>query len=285
VPGVQQHAHTLADAASAVRLQMALGSLAAGATVAVCGGGLTAIEAAAELATARPDLTVGLYTAGTVGAGLSPLGIERLSWRLGRIGVQTHEGRRVDAVERGGLVLADGSEAIADLIVWCGGFVGRSLARDSGLPTDGRGCLLVDQALRSIGHAHVLGAGDAAAIPALPGGGAYRMTCQAGMPAGAHAADTALAAIKGRAPAVFDFGYIHQPISLGRRDGVVQWVDRHDHPKDHVWVGRRAALYKELVTRSAVPSIRWERRFPGALHWLSSGRPRTEPAPSFGVVH
>jgi hypothetical protein len=52
---------------------------------------------------------------------------------------------------------------------------------------------------------------------------------------------------------------------------MIQWVDRADRPKEKVLVGRRAALYKELVTRGAVPSIRWERHFPGALHWPSGG--------------
>lgn len=96
---------------------------------------------------------------------------------------------------------------------------------------DARGCLLVDTTLRAVGHPHVLGAGDAAAIPSLANGGAFRMTCQAGMPAGAHAADNAVAALRGREPEDFDFGYLHRPISLGRRDRLIQWVDRADRPK------------------------------------------------------
>ena len=39
---------------------------------------------------------------------------------------------------------------------------------------------------------------------------------------------------------------------MGRRDRVIQWVDRADRPKPKVLVGRRAAIYKELVTRGAV---------------------------------
>jgi NADH:quinone reductase (non-electrogenic) len=61
------------------------------------------------------------------------------------------------------------------------------------------------------------------------------MTCQAGMPSGADAADTALATLMGREPRPFNFGYIHQPISLGRRDGLIQWVDRADRQKGHRW--------------------------------------------------
>jgi NADH:quinone reductase (non-electrogenic) len=108
------------------------------------------------------------------------------------------------------------------------------------------------------------------------------MTCQAGMPAGAHAADNAVATLQGREPEIFDFGYLHQPISLGRRDGLIQWVDRADRPKPSVLTGRRAALYKELVARSAVPTITLERRVPGALRWPSAGRPHAvlDPPPA-----
>ena len=271
VPGAAAHAHSLAGPISAVRLREALRRLPEGSRVAVGGGGFTGIEAASELAGARPDLRVSLYSAGRVGANLSPRGAEELAKRLGRLGVELVDGEEVTAVEPGGLALGSG-EAKADLVVWCGGFAAQPLARDSGLPVDSRGLLVVDPTLRSVGHANVLGAGDAAAIPDFPNGARYRMTCQAGMPSGAHAADTALAALRGEDPAPFDFGYIHQPLSLGRRDGLIQWVDRADRPKEKVLVGRRAALYKEIVTRSAVPSIGWERRLPGLLRWPGSGK-------------
>jgi NADH:ubiquinone reductase (H+-translocating) len=52
----------------------------------------------------------------------------------------------------------------------------------------------------------VIGVGDAAAIPSFPNGARCRMTCQAGMPSGAHAADTAVAVLKGLEPKPFDFG-------------------------------------------------------------------------------
>ncbi|MBS1679147.1 MAG: FAD-dependent oxidoreductase [Actinobacteria bacterium] len=270
VPGVAEHAHSLAGPAAAIRLREELRSLRDGARVAVCGAGFTGIELVSELAGARPDLRVSLHTAGRVGRGLSERGAEELRLRLGRRGVELVEGEAVSAVEAGALVLAGGEEVAVDLAVWCGGFAAQPLARDSGLPVDPRGLLAVDATLRSVDHPHVIGAGDAAAIPAFPNGARYRMTCQAGMPSGAHAADTAVAALTGKEPRPFDFGYIHQPLSLGRRDGLIQWVDRADRPKEKVLVGRRAALYKELVTRSAVPSIRWERRFPGALRWPSA---------------
>jgi NADH dehydrogenase len=122
--------------------------------------------------------------------------------------------------------------------------------------------------------------GEMPATPALSNGAAFRMTCRAGMPSGAHAADTVAAVACGREPERFDLGYIHMPISLGRRDGLIQWVDRANRPKPKVLVGGRAALYKELVTRGAVPSISMERRIPGALKWLHGGEPIGDPEPA-----
>jgi len=281
VPGVAEHAHSLSGPAAAVRLREALRVLRPDSRVAVCGAGFTGLEMASELAGARPDLRVSLISAGRIGGGLSARGGEELRRRLERLGVELREGEAIGAIEPGAVVLERGGVVEVGLAVWCGGFAASPLARDSGLPVDARGLLAVDATLRSVGHANVIGAGDAAAIPAFPNGARYRMTCQAGMPSGAPAADTAVAALKGEEPAPFDFGYIHQPLSLGRRDGLIQWVDRADRPKEKVLVGRRAALYKELVTRSAVPSIHWERRFPGALRWPSAGRlSSAPPAPS-----
>jgi NADH dehydrogenase FAD-containing subunit len=234
---------------------------------------MTGIEAAAELAAARPDLRVRLVTGGRLGGWLSSLGRDELAARLERLGVETLDQSRVAAVERRALVLTGDDEVPFDLAVWCGGFAHHALARDSGLATDARGALLVDETLRSTSHPQIVGAGDAAAVPALPNGAAFRMTCQAGMPSGAHAADTVVAVLRDREPTAFDLGYIHQPISLGRRDGLIQWVDRADRPKDRVLTGRRAALYKEFVTRGALIGIRMERSMPGRAKWLKGGVP------------
>lgn len=274
VPGVAEHAQTLTDPSAAARLHEALAALPDGARVAVCGAGFTGIEAASEIAATRPGLRVSLRSTRPIGDGLSTSAAIELRRRLERLGIELVDRQTVTAVERKLLVTAGGEEIRVDVIVWCGGFAANPLARDSGLPVDERGLLAVDATLRSVGHDNVTGAGDTAAIPAFANGARYRMTCQAGMPSGAHAADTVLADLKGETPKPFDFGYIHMPLSLGRRDGLIQWVDRADRPKEKFLAGRGAALYKELVTGGAVPSIGWERRIPGALRWPSGGEER-----------
>jgi len=278
VPGAREHAHSLNDQASAQRLRVTLRHMRSGGLIAVCGGGMTGLEAAAEFAEMRPDVRIVLATSGALGGWLCERGRRELRARLDHLGVAIVDHVRVTCVEPDRLRLGDGAELRVDATVWCGGFVTPALARECGLAVGEQGAVSVDSSLRSSSHPYVVAAGDAAAPPELPNGSAFRMTCQAGMPAGAHAADTVVATLKRRDPEPFDFGYLHQPISLGRRGGLIQFVDRADRPKDRLLTGRRAIVYKELVTRSAVPTIALERRMPGTLRWPSGGAPTVRPA-------
>jgi NADH dehydrogenase FAD-containing subunit len=279
VPGAAEHAHALDGLAAALRLREALAKLPEKQVLAVIGGGMTGVEAVTELAEARPDLRLRLITGGALGSYLSEAGRAYLRAALARLGVEVVDRARVSALEPDRARLADGAEIPFALAVWCGGFVARPLAREAGLAVDERGCVVLDAALRSVSHPHVLAAGDAGAPPPFPNGARYRMTCQAGMPAGAFAADTVAAELAGREPKPFGFGWIHMPISLGRRDALIQWVDRTDVPKPGVLTGRRAAVYKNFVTGSPAPALRFERRFPGAMRWLPAGPARAgEPA-------
>lgn len=158
-----------------------------------------------------------------------------------------------------------------EIAVWCGGFAPRRLAVESGLAAGPRGGALVDQRMRSVSHPEVLAAGDAAEPPTLRNGAAVRMSCQAGIPMGAHAADVVAAALRGREEPEFDFGYLAWNVSLGRRDGLIQWVDRADRPKEHVTRGRRAARLKEFVTAGGAKSPAWVRRAPAWVLSLPAG--------------
>ena len=271
IPGVAEHAHSLSDLRSSLALARALERVPADARIAVVGGGLTGIEAATELASARPDARVALIGREPFGDRFSPAGRGHLVDAFDRLGIDVIDRVHVHAVARGALEPASGPALPFDLTVWCGGFVPLSLAGDSGLAVGSRGGALVDRRMRSLSHAEVLAAGDAAESPALPNGAGVRMSCQAGMPTGAHAADVVAAAVRGREEREFDFGYIAWSISLGRRDGLIQWLDRADRPRERVTRGRRAAWIKELATAGGALAPRWERRLPGASRWLGSG--------------
>jgi NADH:ubiquinone reductase (H+-translocating) len=91
VPGAARYAYPLASYPEASRLRAHLADSGDGETVAVVGGGLTGIEAAAELAETLPRLKVRLVTGGVLGEALSLRG-RRYLWRtFERLGVDVRE--------------------------------------------------------------------------------------------------------------------------------------------------------------------------------------------------
>src|SRR5262245_741741 len=162
VPGVVKHAHSLTSPAAAEALADALPAVSRrGGEVVVCGGGLTGIEAAAELAESYPGLRVRLLTAGSLGAGLSVKGAAHLRRVFDRLGVVVQERSRVERVEAGRLVVADQPSLPFDLCLWAGGFAVAPLARSAGLAVNAHGQVLVDAYLRSVCEPTIYGAGDA----------------------------------------------------------------------------------------------------------------------------
>jgi NADH:ubiquinone reductase (H+-translocating) len=116
-----------------------------------------------------------------------------------------------------------------------------------------------------VSHPDVVAIGDAAAI--RQPWGTIHGTCQSGIPSGAHAADNIARVLAGKAAKPFRFGYIHQPVSLGRKDAVIQFTHADDTPRRWFLSGRAAVIYKELVTSSPLPAYRMSRRLtvPAAL--------------------
>lgn len=255
VPGVAEHAGTVAVESAASRLRERVGRLVRGDAVAVVGGGLTGMETAAELAYARPDLRVRLVTAGGVGDRLSGRARRYLRSAFARLGVTLQEETPVAGVKEGRLLVGDGAELPFDLLVWAAGFRVPEPVRAAGFAVDERGRMVVDGMLRSVSHPDVYAAGDAAAAPA-PGGVPTRMSCQAGIPMGLRAAAVIADTVRGREPRPFRLRYVWQSVSLGRGDGVVQFTRADDGPRDLVLTGRAAALMKEAVSRGTVQVMR-----------------------------
>ncbi|WP_280364737.1 NAD(P)/FAD-dependent oxidoreductase [Nocardia wallacei] len=243
VAGVRQYARTVATPEDVARWEAASGR------VAVVGAGSTGIETAAELAESRPDLAVALVSSEEPGAWLSDRARRHIRATLDRLGVEVRSGAKVVEVLPDGLRLADGTRFDAETVLWTTGFEVPTLAAEAGLAVDGRGRLLVDEALRTSDPA-VCAAGDAAAI-AGPGGRELRMACATALPTGAHAAAAVLARLRGEEPAPLRFRYYIQCLSLGRRDGVIQFVRPDDTPTDRALTGRPAAWVKELIVRGA----------------------------------
>ncbi|MFL6119788.1 NAD(P)/FAD-dependent oxidoreductase, partial [Actinophytocola sp.] len=248
VPGAAEHAYTVATPEQAARLRERVG---AGGVVTVVGGGLTGIEAATELAEQRPELKVRLVTDGVLGARLSEKGRRHLRRTAQRLGIEVRDQVRVAEVRADGVVLAGGEHVASDVVVWTTGFTVPSLAAEAGLAVDGHGRLIVDESARSTSHPDVYGIGDAAAMR-LSGGQELRMACATGMPVAQLAVRAIRARRAGRPVRPLRFRYVNQCISLGRRDGLIQFVNRYDEPVEWVLTGRLAALYKETIVRGAL---------------------------------
>jgi NADH dehydrogenase FAD-containing subunit len=172
----------------------------------------------------------------------------RLYAGLARLGVQVRGGVEIVKVRPDGVALADGEIVPARAVLWTAGVRVSPIAAAAGLDVDDRGRIVTDASLRSLSHPNVYAIGDAAAV--RQGYGVMHGTCQSGIPTGAHAAASIVRELNGKAPRSFRFGYVHQPVSLGRRDAVIQFTHPDDSPARFYLAGPLAVAYKEAVSSS-----------------------------------
>ncbi|MFG2061121.1 NAD(P)/FAD-dependent oxidoreductase [Micromonospora sp. NPDC048871] len=249
-PGGADHAYDVAGAQSAQRLRERLAALEAGGRVLVVGGGLTGLEAATEIAEARPDLHVALATRGGLGDWLDEGARRHLRKVCDRLGITVHEHTDITEVRATGAVTGTEGLIPAQVTVWCAGFAVPSLVAGMAVRTAPTGQILVDATMRSVSHPEVYAIGDAACAEG-PGGRPLRMSCASGVPMAWQAADAIAARLTGRPVPRMSIRYYNQCISLGRRDGITQWVTADDRARGVHFRGWWAARYKELVCRGA----------------------------------
>ncbi|RST09134.1 oxidoreductase [Streptomyces sp. WAC05374] len=250
VPGAAAHAHELSSRPGALRLRDRLAALDAGSPVLVVGGGLTGLEAATEIAEARPDLDVALATHGALGDWLSAKGRAHLRTVTGRLGITVHEHTEVTAVRADGVTTADGRTVPAEVTVWTTGFAVHPIAEATTLELTDRGQIVVDSTMRSVSHPDVYAVGDAA-MAIGPNGKPLRMSCASGVPMAWQAADAIAARLAGVKVPRTPIRYFQQCVSLGRKEGLIQFVTADDRAVDRALTGRTAALYKELICKGA----------------------------------
>ncbi|REE96898.1 NAD(P)/FAD-dependent oxidoreductase [Thermomonospora umbrina] len=277
VPGADVHAYTLNGPQIAARFAARLDEVAAaGGTVAVCGGGLTGIEAATEIAEAHPGLRVTLISRDTPGTMMGDKARAHLHKVFDRLGISVRTGTAITKVLPDAVHLADGELVPSDATLWTTGVKVPPLAAEAGIAVDDRGMVLVDATLRSVSHPDIRPIGDAAAVR-MPWGRIHG-TCQSGIPTAQYTADAITRELRGRRVKPFRFGYIHQPVSLGRRDAVIQFTRADDTPRRAYLKGRLAALYKETVSSSPVPVYRLSRRMNVRAQVSKGGRATRVPA-------
>ncbi|MFE6767796.1 NAD(P)/FAD-dependent oxidoreductase [Streptomyces fimicarius] len=249
VPGAAEHAHDIAGRPGALRLRERLAALGPGAPVVVVGGGLTGVEAATEIAETRPDLDVALIARGALGDWLSPKGARHLRKVFTGLKITVHEHTAATAVEADRVTTAEGDVSAA-VTIWTTGFSVHPIARATTLETGDTGQIVVDATMRSASHPDVYAIGDAALV-AGPGDKPLRMSCASGVPTAWQAADAIAARLTGGKLPTISARYFNQCISLGRKEGLIQYVTADDRAVSAALTGRLAAFYKELVCKGA----------------------------------
>jgi pyridine nucleotide-disulfide oxidoreductase family protein len=143
----------------------------------VVGGGAAGVEVACAMATVLDGSQVTiLESSGAILSDYSKRFRRRAEAVLAGRGIAIRTGVRVERVEADAVEVRGGPSLQSDLTVWLTGAAAWPLFAASGLPVDGKGFLLVDDALRSIADPRVFGAGDCvtpARHPETPKAGVY----------------------------------------------------------------------------------------------------------------
>ena len=190
VPGLAEHAFDVDTYAAAMRLNAHIAALPSGAsTVLVVGGGLTGIEAAAEMpgklraaGIASPRVILADHAA-RIGSDMGVEAVPVIEEALQALGVERRGGVSVASVDTMGATFQDGERIEAATVVWCAGMRAHPLAADFPVERDRLGRLAVDPTLKIKGLLAEFAAGDVASF-LIDGVHGCVMSCQHGRPMG-----------------------------------------------------------------------------------------------------
>jgi len=151
------------------------------AAVAVVGGGAAGVEIALAIAAVleragRAHRITLLESGEEILAGYRDRFREQAREILARRGIAVRTGQRVATVGEREVETESGVRVPSSLTVWLTGAVAWPLFQGSGLPLDGRGFLLIDDALRSVADPRIFAAGDCGTLashPETPKAGVY----------------------------------------------------------------------------------------------------------------
>ena len=236
----------------------------------IVGGGATGIEMAGQLKGAHPQAEVTLITQGEAGAFKGPRLQKHIRAALAEQHISVLENSPVRAVKPDGVSL-DSQFLPADLIIWAGGFMASPLAKEAGLPVNGRQQMFVDPYLRSLAQPNIYAVGDMAS-PVEEPGAPMRMALFTALVSGAQAADNIVAAIKGKPLRPLSFAWYGQGIAIGPRDAVGFNTYPVDKPAGPIFRRRTAVIIRNFFVWLLKAALEMERRFPGILVWNGRGR-------------
>lgn len=202
IPGLAGHAFDIDTYDAGSRLNAHIAALPAGPprpgrdTVLVIGGGLTGIEAAAEMPVklrtafgADPKVVPRVIIADRqpwIGSDMGEEARAVIDEALSSLGVERRPGVSVAAIDTKGATLATGERIDAETIVWCAGLEAHPLTARFPVERDRFGRLPTDEFLKIKGMPAEFAAGDVGWFP-VDGAHSCVMSCQHGRPIGRFA--------------------------------------------------------------------------------------------------
>ncbi|MFQ5795434.1 MAG: NAD(P)/FAD-dependent oxidoreductase [Candidatus Bipolaricaulia bacterium] len=250
IEGLQEHALVLHDLSSAhlihSRIELAMVAYDENPDndwcthILIGGGGLTGVELAGEIADWRPRLAttfdldpqeIRITIVGrSILPGFDPLLVKQATNTLTRKGVELITGVHVTCVEPHCVVLDDGQQLEAGVIIWAGGVRGHHLVEQSGFAVNRQGCAYVNKLLQARDHPDVYIIGDCSLAvdnqdrPLPP-------MAQIALQQGNWAARNLSRQLSGRAPEPFRPKRLGTFLSVGRKDalGVMNLGDSGMH--------------------------------------------------------
>ena len=210
LPGLSAHSFDVDTYTAAARLNAHLTALGPrpSSTALVIGGGLTGIEAAAELpaklraAGVEAPRVILADRAVRVGSGMGESAVPVIEEALDALGVERRGGVSVASIDRAGVTLAAGGRIDAETVVWCAGMQAHPLASAFPVARDRLGRLPVDSYLKIEGQkingpSAEFAAGDVASF-LIDGVHSCVMSCQHGRPMGRFAGHNAVCDLLGQ---------------------------------------------------------------------------------------
>lgn len=217
IPGLAAHGWTLRSAEDAVRLRH---RIADATRLVVAGAGSTGTQLAAEVAAARPDVSVTLIeVTDRILPSLPAAMACRAEAVLRHRGVQVRTGVGLAEVTGNAAVLDDGSSLVG-VVVWAGAYDSAGTALLPGAETlDGR--VVVDRCTQVPAHGPTFAAGDIAAHRGT-GGRLLPQTAQVAVRAGSLAGANAVRVAEGRRARPGTLRQIGWVVPLGGGEAVAQ---------------------------------------------------------------
>jgi NADH dehydrogenase len=254
IPGLAKYGFDVDTYDAAMRLNGHIVRLGSGAsTVLVVGGGLTGIEAAAEMpdklraaGVASPRVILADH-APRIGSNMGAEAVPVIEEALQALGVEMRGGVSVASVDATGATLQDGERIEAATVVWCAGMRAHSLTAAFPVERDRLGRLPVAPTLKIKGLAAEFAAGDVASFP-IDGTHGCVMSCQHGRPMGRFAGHNAVCDLLGEKMLPLAIAWYTTILDLG------PWGALYTEGWDRRLVSRgaEAKRTKELINRERI---------------------------------